>query len=249
MVRDDTVLSIALDDDDTKEFVAPRSVVSIAPREDSLGAKYNRAQQQAKADLYVIWADDMVMPENGWDQKLHDAAELFTDGIGVIYFGFVPNVFQPGIAVTHGFVEAAGYFNVPYFSYWWAGDTWNDEIARFCDRIVHADVKVELLDQMQGKSRGVRDIAFWAEFFDTLRPDRMAIAERIIAASAEPPYRKMQLRQRMPGLAELFRQRNSKLRDPKQAADLERYYGFDNEETDRYFRLKNAAAAILAGRK
>lgn len=249
-VRADTRIVVALDRDDVLVEGAVlnfdhRVLSSVAAREDSLGAKYNRCAAQYRADVYALGSDDVVFPTPGWDQKLQDAAELFTDGLGLIYFGKIPGVFQPGIAITQRLIDAMGYFCVPYFPYWWH-DTWPDEIGHMIGRIVHADVAVECRQGMQGTSRGVRDIAYWARFFDETRPLRRAIAERVIAQSDDAPWRKRQLRQRMPDMEQALAQRNAGLRDPARAQQLEAHYGFDAPEDERYRRIKANAEALLA---
>lgn len=249
MVLPDTRIAVALDSDDAEVAdmdLLPNGTVhvSIAEREDSLGLKFNRCAGLIPAETYVLWADDMVMPISGWDKKIADAAAQFEDGYGVIYFGNLPGVFQPGIAVTQKFIDGMGFFNPPYFPYWWA-DTWIDEVARLTDRILQIDVPIELLQPVGGASRGVREIPFWAEFFDRTRPMRRSAAEKIITQSAEPTWRRIQLRQRMPGLEKLLEQRNSKLRDPTQAAQLEAHYSFDAPADERYHKLKQAAVKML----
>lgn len=246
MALPETQIVVALDQDDADGTVSvpfpPRERVlwSIAPREDSLGAKYNRAQQARRADLYVLWADDMVMPDAGWDTKLTVAAAHLPDNCGVVFFGSIPGILQPGIAVTHKFVEAMGFFNVPYFPFWWH-DTWIMEIATMCDRYIHADVRVELLDITKGTSRGVREITFWAELFDRLRPSRRAVAEKIIRT----PERKAELLARLPAIEAQWLHSNSVLRDPVRAAQLETHYSFDAPADERYLRLKAKAETML----
>ena len=250
-VLPDTVIAVALDDDDEtmKGFVPSRGVhVSVAAREDSIGSKYNRAAALCLADLYLLWADDMAIPTPEWDKKLQYAADQFTDGYGVLYFGKVDGVFQPGIAVTHKFMDAMGFFNPPWFYFWWA-DTWVDEVARLSDKILYVDVAVELLQPIKGNSRNVKEITFWAEFFDRTRPMRRLSAEKIIDQSKTPPWRTVQLRQRMPQLEQILAHRNSKLRDPAQAAQLEAHFAFDNENSERYERVKAAAVKMLEGVK
>ena len=152
----DTKISVALDLDDEKsagwKSDNHRVTGSFAEREDSLGEKYNRAARGIAADVYVLWADDVVTTTQGWDKKIQDAAGLFSDGIGVVYFGKIEGVLQPGIAVTAKMVELMGFFCVPWFGYWWV-DTYIDEIGRMSDRIIHADVQVELLQGLAGKRR------------------------------------------------------------------------------------------------
>lgn len=254
MALPDTQIVIALDNDEAGAYrslsVIPpeRLIVSNADREDSLGAKYNRAAACAPAstDLFVLWADDTVTPTIGWDARLKEKADLFNGEAGVVYFGNVPGVFLPGIAVTKAFVEAQGFFCPPMFPFWWH-DTWIDEVARFADRILVADVEVQLLDELKGNSRGVREIAFWGQFFDRLRGARIEAAQRIIATEPQA-WRREQLTQRIPSMAEFLNNRNKPCSDPEQAKALEAHYSFDAPADERYIRLKAAAEAMINGR-
>lgn len=249
MELEDTVIAVALDRDDAENHKPsgnPRVRWTIEEREDCLGEKYNRAYALKRADVYLLWADDMVIVTPGWDRKLADAAATFGGDAGVLYFGAVEGVFLPGVAVTQKFVDAMGFFHNPYFSFWW-GETWIDEIARMADRILHVNISVQLLEGTKGKSRGVREIPFWAELFDLTRPKRRAVAEKIIDESTEPLWRKVQLRQRLAGLEQWCLQRNSKLRDPEQAKMLEKFYSSGDQPDERYSRMKAKASDMKRG--
>lgn len=246
----DTQISVALDDDDPGADIVvsstqfrDRVLCSIAPREDALGAKYNRAQQALAADLYVLWADDMTMPDRGWDARLVDAAGRLPDRCGIVLFGEIPGVLQPGLAMTQKFIDAQGFFNVPYFPFWW-GETWPLEIATMAECHVHADVRVDLLQPIKGASRGIREITFWAELFDRLRPARIEVARKLIAT--RPLSEQPNLLSLLPEREAQWLYSNSVLRDPVRAAELEQHYSFDAPADERYLRLKAKAKTMLA---
>ena len=167
--------------------------------------------------------------------------------MGIIFFGRVPNVLQPGIAVTRGMVYAMGEFCDPSYAFWWQ-DTRLIEIGRMSDRIVPlgALIDIKLLNELKGKSRGVRDLAWWGQYFDATRPQRMAIAEKIIQAGNDQPFRKQQLLERLPSWDSICRQANAKCSDPKEAKKLEAHFSFDAPADERYMRVKARAEAILA---
>lgn len=251
----ETRCSVALDGDDPelsaclnaieRREAYPALTISIGDREDSLGAKYNRAYRAAQdPDLAVLWADDMVMPEPGWDAKLAEAAEKLPDRCGCVFFGDIPGILQPGVAVSRKFVEAMGFFCVPYFPAWWH-ETYTIECAHMSRSFAYADVRVELLQEVAGKSRGIRDIAFWGRLFDDLRPERASLARRIIEESNLPQADRDEALTNMPILIEGWRLSNAGLRDPVRAKQLEEHYGYDNEPTDRYTRLRMAAEKMM----
>lgn len=248
----ETEIIVALDDDDNADYGGdwrenPKIKISIAPREDSLGAKYNRAKELSCADVYVMWSDDVTIITPGWDRNLISAAELFPDGMGVIYFGKIPGTLQPGIAVTAKFIERMGFFCTPYFPFWWH-DTWIDEVARLSGRIVTAPVDIAPLQDLPGKSRGVRDIAFWGQFFDALRPQRVEVARKIITDGQDPPFRKVQLAELIAPMSKMLLERNSKCSNPESAKELEKFWSFDAPADERYLRIKARAEAMLAGK-
>jgi hypothetical protein len=92
-----TTLLISVDDDDaqTKDMLGGWREINheavpvhycVWTREDTLGAKYNRILTMAPdADVYLAMVDYAPHITPGFDQKILDAAELFEDGIGVIY--------------------------------------------------------------------------------------------------------------------------------------------------------------------
>ena len=226
------VLALDRDDPTIYETDFPKSdklILSIEDREDSLGAKYNRCQKAHEAELYVLGCDDTVISTKGWDEHLLNASRVHEDGIAVVYFGNIPGVFQPGIAVSHKLVEKMGYFMVPHFPFWWH-DTWAHEIGVMIERIVKTDVDMIPIGEIKS-SRGVREIQFWAKLFDDLRPERRRIAERIIA-------------ERLDRQTDQLERSNLCLRDFENAKRLESEFGFDAPENERYLRLKRAAETI-----
>lgn len=258
-VLDDTRIVVGFDDDDDPGFAFeriahPKVIRSVAPREDSLGAKYNRCAAQRPADLYTCATDDCTIATRGWDALLTEVAgKVFPDGIGIIYFGSMKAAgLESGLpsmqAVTRKLVERMGYFCVPYFPFWFH-DTWIDEIGHMIGRIVAvASIEVAYPDQSEAKrTRGARDILFWARFFDETRPLRIDIARRIIddpefAATAEE---RAAHHARIPLVCECLKNRNSIIRDANYVPGLEKTVSFDAPDDERTRRIRAAAQAIL----
>lgn len=247
------VIGIDTDDVDTiqdqvvQNMQADNGVVfTVAEREDTLGAKYIRCADAVEADVYVIWADDNFVITKGWDRKIAEAANLFDDGLGFVFFGKIAGVMQPGIAATKGICDLMGGIGETRHPYWFA-DTRIIEIGRMSDRIVDLGnaIEVKLQDELKGKSRGVRDLAFWGQLFDRTRPERKDVARKIIEAGDDQPYRKRQLLERLPAWERIFLQANSKCSDPVEAKKLEEFYSFDAEPDERYLRTKMRAEALL----
>lgn len=253
MVLPDTVISVALDeDDDTTEYgvklgdVDPRRlIVSIAPREDSLGAKYNRAQQNVRADLYVLWPDDSIMPNAGWDVALLRAMNALPNRTGAILFGHIEGVFQPGLALTQSFIDEMGFFCPPYFPTWWL-ETWPIECATMSGCYIRADIEVALLHHLKGNSTGELEIAWWAKFFDDTRPIRIKTAESLIRKNF-PQHDHARLLASIPDTATHWLTSNSGCRDPMRAKQFAAHYGLKDTPpfSERYLRLKEMASNVL----
>lgn len=219
-----------------------RLIISVEDREDSLGAKYNRCGAVARdADIYLVATDDVAITTPGWDRLVIQECRQFKDGIGIV---FLRNMLG-GIAVTHKLVELLGYLCVPDFPFWWH-DTDLMEIGKMIGRLREAPVDTKAMLPFKGNSRGVRDVVFWAEYFDRMRPERVAMAERIIDQLEEPLPVKEALRRNIPSLCEEFARSNAPLCDPRNAQEKEEFFSFDAPEDDRYQRIKRTAEKKLA---
>lgn len=247
-----TTAIVGLDhDDDTKdraaEMVATISRVEpiFADREDSLGEKYNRCSRAKVADLYVLGVDKMSFKTKGWDLIVAEQAAHFKDGIGVVFFGHphVASSNPASYAMTAKFREIAGYFMPPHFPFWWH-DTWTTELAELTGRFRWAQVEMGFTDHAE-RSRGARDIAYWASVYDRMQDRRLATARRIIDRMGETPERKADLIAAFPVKCQLFLERNRPCSDPVNAAKLEAVYSFDAPEDERYIRIKRRAEILL----
>lgn len=236
--RPDTMVSVALDRDDETIDIPHwaaddlRVRLSILPREDSLGEKYNRCALKCPGDLYVIATDDAAIATPGWDDRLAAAAASLPGGIGVVYFGkmTIESALPAMYAVTARFAELVGYLQPTHFPTWWH-DTWTDEIARMTGTIVRADVEAFYPDKHEAaRSRGVRDVLFWARFFEETRRLRVAAARTILM---DPALRGRRL--------EPVPSYNTLLLDPERARQVEASAGFDAPDDVRYQRIKAAA--------
>jgi hypothetical protein len=199
----DTKFVVSVDDDDEATIEALRShyivrdvgvEVSIEPREDTLGEKYNRVLKlYPDADVYLVMVDYAPQITHGFDQKILEAAKVFPDGIGVVY-NWWANLSFPGInAVTRKLTDLMGYLYPPYFPYWFV-DHWLDDIARLIDRISFADVRIDTSKRQsvngQPWTQGMREPEVWATFFDVCVLERRELAFKIIDAMDEPQWRK-----------------------------------------------------------
>lgn len=199
LFREDTRFLVLVDEDDTEtvEAVLPSRVEKfIRPRPDSVGGKFNAAVKAAPADVYLAMVDYVAYVTPGFDQKILDA-NVFPDGIGVIYNHMANLSFPYMNAVTSGYVKATGGMYPEDFPYWFV-DHWLDDIARMIDRIAVADVRP--FADFKPPTQSHREPAFWATLFDCLMLERRRIARRIIDSPEflEPEWRKTLLRSAYP---------------------------------------------------
>jgi hypothetical protein len=252
-VQPGTHFCIALDSDDPTnplDWEEDDVYLSVESREDSLGAKYNRAASliDSQATVIALGNDDSFMSCEGWDRKLLYAASKFEDGVGVIYYGdrTGPMQLPDALAVTRGWIEKVGYFMPEYFPFWWH-DTWIDELARFTGRYVWTDItwaKYGSSEVNGHKTTRMREVAWWAFFFDVMRVKRMEQAKKIITELDYPVWLREQMLDKLPGLSQAFEHRNSLVR--KRAAEFEQGYGAEGVVDEGYERLKNRAEEMLS---
>ena len=222
-----------------------RIILSIAAREDSIGAVYNRCAAACDADLYINGADDFKIITPRWDGLLVQAANIFPDGIGMLGFGQMPwQSILPGCAATtRGLIEKMGYFVQDFTPYWWM-DLWLYEIATMIGRNYHVPIDVEMVGPM--RTRGLRDFAYWVTFVHTMRAHRRAIAESILSSpdflvSAE---RRQELLQSLDEVCAWLGSGFALAIDPANVARVE-MGAYDAPEDDRYRRIKDRSAAVL----
>jgi hypothetical protein len=248
-VRDlNTTLMVSVDDDDEATISALSSCpflsgnkfyLSTAPREDSLGAKYNRCLSLpwVKADVYLAMVDYAPHVTPGFDERILEATESFPDGIGVVY-NHLANLSFSGInAVTHRMAELMGGIYPEHFPYWWI-DHWLDDVARMIGRIAFADVAIDTSRRPGTQSK--RDLLFWAEFFDRTWPLRERTALSIVERRefVSPPWLKSLLVRNFP--SERLRSR------AVNAAAVREHAGTDNAVDDeRHARLREAARQLV----
>lgn len=237
------VIAVDEDDPDTitaaMEFEGTRHIaVSIRPREDSFGAKYNRVLEIAPADVYLPMADYAPHITPGFDTKILEAASYFPDGIGVVY-NHMANLSFPDVnGVTHGLVQKLGYLYPPYFPYWFV-DHWIDDIAKLIGRISFADVVLDKSKRPGTHDR--REVGWWATFYDAGMIHRRHLARSIIESEdfQEPEWRKRLL---LSDYHMLIEGRSKMTNDSARAIQ----WGRPSEEVDeRYRRIKSVAQGLL----
>ena len=184
IVLEDTRILVAADADDHGTLAAlhafanePRIVASVRDREDDLGSKFNRALEEAPADVYSHMVDYAPFTTPGFDYNLIDVARKIPDNIGVINCKMPTLCFTASQGITHGLAEKLGFIYPPYFPYWFI-DHWIDDIARLIGRLFYVDNAMDC--SRRPGTQELREPGWWATFFDVMAPYRRKQAERII---------------------------------------------------------------------
>lgn len=245
--RKNTTILVAMDADDTATIRAikdiPRGVhLSIKPREATRGLKYDRALTEAPADLYLVGHDCTPIVTPDFDAIICEAGERFPDGIGCVCSPMVNASFPAFQAPTAKMVELMGYIYPHYFPFWFV-DHWLDDIARMTDRYAMVDVHQDCTPRDNvGKTIGLRDVAFWASYYDALIFERREQANRIIDALDEPEWRKATLRGNFPMIEYRSRWVNDIVR---QSADAIEDSRGNDDAPPEYLRVKEEAIERL----
>lgn len=247
-----TVMWIMTDEDDIAchdalthaNFAPPcgRVEVSVRSREDTIAEKWNRALElEPDADIYLAGADDDPYTTPGYDTKILEAAKRFPDGIGMVYGHMANASFSRAVAPTRGFVQKLGWMFPTHFPYWFV-DHWTDDLAKLIGRISFANI---MTDQTRpGKTQELRQVEWWATWFDAAYLMRRAQAHAIINSPEfqETDWRKEILLTHHPLIEFHSRWTNTYVR--QMAAGLNQWSGLSNQD-ERYQRVKQRAELLV----
>lgn len=173
---------IACDDDDpaTRVFcLGLQTEMSVAvrtgPRPQSLGGLDNELAELIPADVYCVFADDLLCLTPGWDKKIAEAVKRTPHGVfwWKAYDGSLVTV----PVVTEKWRSAAGGLFTDYFPFWyddlWLCELWymvTDQELLMLDIVAH--------DKPTDTIR-MRELGFWHDFYNTMRGDRVEHAFEI----------------------------------------------------------------------
>jgi hypothetical protein len=248
IAREDTRVLLAVDDDDRETVdgldTLPkdhRLVVSVKTREDTRGPKYDRALTEAPADVYLPSTDKVPITRQGFDQIILDAAALFPDGIGCVCTPLI-NASFPGLqAPTAKLVDLMGYIYPPDYPFWFI-DHHLDDVCRMVGRYVTVDAGSDHFALPVPNTIGLKHLVFWSTYFDAMMPERAEQARKILAASAEPAWRRTVLESMFPHVELRSRLINEHVRANASAIEASRGEGAPDE---RYLRVLRKATGHL----
>lgn len=179
---------VLLDDDDypTLEqwehweksgMLPPNTHSRIEPRTSLVNARFNAACAAYPADAYSQACDDSWPLCHHWDTLFHGAREL--PAFCWRESNDPQNCTYP--VVSDRWYKAVGRFYPEYFPFWFA-DTWIGEVFNLAFFKPIPVINQLSLGGRRGGTQGMRDLAFWFQFFAATRVERIAEAEKIAKA-------------------------------------------------------------------
>ncbi len=178
---------VGVDDDDRDSAEAARSVsvaysIALDVKGGTRGMNH-RAHLMLPAaagyDVVGFFADDVRMVTPGWDSAVREAAAMMPGGYGVMYFQDPLHPMSPTYPlVTAAMIGELGFFFEPYTPFWFS-DSWLEEIGSMIGCLLPLNA-VLANPYGKGKTRHMRELAFWADWFNATRPRRLATAQRLI---------------------------------------------------------------------
>jgi hypothetical protein len=155
------------------------------------------------AEIYMVLADDICFGTPGWDNLIRETSAKFPDGI------FLACPHDPMTADTCTYpifgwrwLETLQHIFPGHFPFWY-DDRWVHQIGEMAGCYVRLPI-VMLPIRGKGKTRRMRDLPFWARFFQLALDERKISARKLIDAMNLDPEKKdaalKNLEQRAAGL-------------------------------------------------
>ncbi len=200
------------------------------------------------AEIYMVLGDDVRFDTPGWDNVLREVAAKFSDGI------FLASPHDPMTADTCTYpvfgwrwLETLQQLFCGHFPFWY-DDRWVHQIGEMAGRYAWLPIVV-LPVRGKGRTRRMRDVPFWARFFQLTLDERKISAKKLIdAMNLDPEKKDAALKNLEQRAAELEKQQD-KFSDLYAVFQEERFTLHTPEErrafNPRYFEKEAAAVARL----
>jgi hypothetical protein len=212
------------------------------------------------AEIYMVLGDDVRFDTPGWDNILREVAVKFPDGI------FLASPHDPMTADTCTYpvfgwrwLETLQSLFCGHFPFWY-DDRWVHQIGIMANRYVELPI-VLLSIGGKGKTRRMRDLPFWARFFQLTLDERKVSAKKLIdAMNLEPENKKIALEKMEQHAIELEKQQD-KFSDLYAVFQEERFTlhtpeerrafnpGYFKKEADAVAQMLQCAQQRIAGKK
>jgi hypothetical protein len=141
------------------------------------------------AEIYMVLGDDVRFDTPSWDNVLRETAAKFPDGI------FLASPHDPMTADTCTYpvfgwcwLETLQQLFCGHFPFWY-DDRWVHQIGEMAGRYAWLPIVV-LPVRGKGRTRRMRDVPFWARFFQLALDERKVSARKLIDAMNLDPEKK-----------------------------------------------------------
>ena len=149
----------------------------IGARDKTVNARFNEAIAACPASMYIQACDDAYPLAFQWDRLIAGAAQMpafswqeCNDPSNATY-----------LVLSDKWVQAVGRFYPEYFPFWFA-DTWLAEVYALAFAKPIGVVNQLQMGGKRGSTQGMRELAFWFEFFAATRGERVREATQIAKA-------------------------------------------------------------------
>ena len=153
----------------------------VYPRPVAAGDIANRLAATCRGQTGVVLPipDDYLFGTIGWDERLRDAYWTFPNHT---FMAYPVDPIVPRDQVTFAFlslpwVNALGRVSTDKFPYWF-DDNWLDEVAQMVQRKMSLDM-VMLTPAGLGKTRRMRNLPFWQNYYNCTFDERLADADTL----------------------------------------------------------------------
>ncbi|HEU6448112.1 MAG TPA: hypothetical protein VFV23_06735 [Verrucomicrobiae bacterium] len=202
------------------------------------------------AETFMVLGDDVQFDTHGWDNVLRNVASKFPDGI------FLASPHDPMTADTCTYpvfgwrwLDALQQLFCGHFPFWY-DDRWVHQIGEMVGRYVWLQIVLRPVGG-KGKTRRMRDLPFWARFFQLCLDERKASANKLIDAMNLKPEEKVAALKNLEQHAAAIEKQQEKYSDLYAVFQEERFTLHTPEErrafNPGYFKKEADAVALMIG--
>ena len=200
------------------------------------------------AETYMVIPDDLYFETRGWDNVIREASAQHPDGI------FLAGPHDPMTSDTCTYpifgwrwLETLQHIFPGHFPYWY-DDRWVHQIGLMAGRYIELPIVLLSLGG-KGRTRRMRDLPFWARFFQLALDERKASAKKLIDAMNLDPEKEEAALKNLEQRAAEFEKQQDKFSDLYAVFQEERFTLHTPEErrafNPRYFEKEAAAVSRL----
>jgi hypothetical protein len=200
------------------------------------------------SEIYMIICDDVCFGTPGWDDIIRESSQKHPDGI------FLAGPFDPATSDTCTYpifgwrwLETLQQIFPGHFPYWY-DDRWVHQIGEMAGCYSQLPIVMPPI-RGKGRTRRMRDLPFWARFFQLALDERKASAKKLIDAMNLDPEKKEAALKKLEQRAAGLEKQQDKFSDLYAVFQEERFTLHTPEErrafNPRYFEKEAAAVARL----